>query len=253
MKFFLVCDFYEFEIELFNFQQVSSVIKSEIFFCLDKSKMVQDIGIATFMPYAYYLHSTIILTILFFGTGKDSIRRIFRHRRLQHFIEQEHRKILQITSDGKLELSVFSLRFGNRDFLCRIKNSEWNDSYQNVDLPDDDCSDVEQMNEETVTLGNLVFELILFLAFWSWYHEVDDSKLNKFVHNASIYLNLCEHYCKFGYYERKNVSGCWTILSENDNYTTIGRKCGKTSWASGWWLVSSFSSRSSIGGKTIDK
>lgn len=32
MKFFLVCDFYEFEIELFNFQQVSSVIKSEIFF-----------------------------------------------------------------------------------------------------------------------------------------------------------------------------------------------------------------------------
>jgi len=77
------------------------------FDCLtDKSKMVQDIGIATFVPYAYYLQSTIILTILFFGTGKDSIRRIFRHRRLQQLIDQENREILQITSDGKPKFRI---------------------------------------------------------------------------------------------------------------------------------------------------
>ena len=71
--------------------------------------MVQDIGVATFVPYAYYLQSTIILTILFFGTGKDSIRRIFKYRRLHQLIDQEHRRILQITPDGKQE-SSFSFR-----------------------------------------------------------------------------------------------------------------------------------------------
>jgi len=35
------------------------------------------------------------------------------------------------------------------EFLYRKQNSKWNDSYQNVDLPDDDCSDDEQINEET--------------------------------------------------------------------------------------------------------
>ena len=123
--------------------------------------MVQDIAIATFVPYAYYLQSTIILTILFFGTGKDSIRRIFRHRRLKQLIDQENSRILQITSDGKL---IFNLRFENQNFLYRIKNLEWNDSYQNVDLPDDDCSDVEQINDETVTRVKFCFRTKLIFS-----------------------------------------------------------------------------------------
>ena len=77
-------------------------------FFLEKSGMVKDIGIPTFVPYAYYFQSTIVLTIIFFGTGRASIRRIFKHRRSQQLIDEHHKQMLQITSDGKLKFK-FSL------------------------------------------------------------------------------------------------------------------------------------------------